>query len=100
MKATGWVSIPDGALIAAESDPGFFTACKTLIQLIEQSRRETNEIPGMVITGLADVWLARLGYFDASQILRLGGGRRGESGALRSKLLARFKLNWLCFGCL
>jgi len=84
-----------GALVVAESEAGLFYGAQTLMQLLEQSHRETTGIPGIVVTDWPEFgWRAR--YFDASQYF-------GSVVATRAnlereiKLLARYKLNWLCF---
>ena len=85
----------NGVLIAARDDGGLFYGVQTLIQLLQQSRREKADIPGMQITDWPTFgWRAR--YFDASQYLGTIVMTRAELER-EIKLLARFKLNWLCF---
>src|SRR5580700_7385839 len=89
-----WVE-KDGVTILARDDAGFFYGVQTLIQLLEQSRREKADIQGMRITDWPTFgWRAR--YFDASQYLGTIVMTRTELER-EIKLLARFKLNWLCF---
>jgi len=84
-----------GVLVRARDDAGLFYGAQTLIQLLEQARREHAPIPGWTIRDWPNfAWRAR--YFDASQYF-------GSVVATRANLeheitqLARYKLNWLCF---
>jgi hypothetical protein len=84
-----------GALIAAESDAGLFYGAQTLMQLLEQSHRDKAAVPGIAVTDWpAFGWRAR--YFDASQYFGSVVATR-ENLEREIKLLARYKLNWLCF---
>jgi hypothetical protein len=85
----------NGVLIRAHDDAGLFYGVQTLIQLLEQARRDHAPIPGWTLRDWpAFAWRAR--YFDASQYF-------GSIVATRKNLeheiaqLARYKLNWLCF---
>jgi hypothetical protein len=84
-----------GALVSAESDTGLFYGAQTLIQLLEQSHRDQSGVPGIVVTDWPMFgWRAR--YFDASQYF--GSVVVTRANLEREiKLLARYKLNWLCF---
>ncbi|MEP6662484.1 MAG: beta-N-acetylhexosaminidase, partial [Verrucomicrobiota bacterium] len=83
-----------GVLVAADSDTGLFYGVQTLVQLLEQSRREKTTVPGMAVNDWPTFgWRAR--YIDASQY-------RGSIVMTRAnlereiRLLARYKLNALC----
>jgi len=84
-----------GALIAAENETGLFYGAQTLIQLLEQSRREATAVPGMVVADWPTfAWRGR--YFDGSQYLGTVVTTRANLER-EIKLLARYKLNCLCF---
>ena len=84
---------PVGATVAAESDAGLFYGVQTLIQLLEQSRRDKAPVPGLFLNDHPGFGL-RCRYFDASQyagtIVTTRAGLESEI-----KQLARYKLNAL-----
>jgi hypothetical protein len=97
LNAEGYVLSVEknGVAIAARDEAGLFYGVQTLLQLLEQSHREQADIPGVRITDWPTFgWRAR--YFDASQYLGTIVMTRPELER-EIKLLARFKLNWLCF---
>jgi hypothetical protein len=84
-----------GVVIGAESDAGLFYGVQTLIQLLEQARREQAPVPGMVVTDWPTFrWRGRC--FDASQYLGTVVPTRANLER-EIKLLARYKLNCLSF---
>jgi hypothetical protein len=86
---------PKGVLLVASGEAGLFYGGQTLIQLLEQAQRDHTPIPGAVITDVPTfAWRGR--YFDGSQYL--GSVVVTRANLERElKLLARFKLNCLCF---
>jgi hypothetical protein len=84
-----------GVLLRAESDAGLFYGAQTLIQLLEQARREQAAVPGIVVVDWPTFqWRGR--YFDGSQYL--GTVVPTKANLEREiKLLARYKLNCLTF---
>lgn len=84
-----------GVLITAESDAGLFYGVQTLIQLLEQSRRDKAALAGMVITDWPTFdWRGR--YFDGSQFMGTVVTTRANLER-EIKLLSRHKLNFLWF---
>ncbi len=84
-----------GALIAAESQAGLFYGTQTLIQLLEQSQREKVPVQAMVVNDSPTFrWRGR--YFDASQYAGTIVNTRVNLER-EIQLLARYKLNCLCF---
>jgi hypothetical protein len=85
----------NGAVIAAASEAGLFYGAQTLIQLLEQAQRDKTALPGIVVKDWPEFgWRAR--YFDGSQYL--GSIVMTRANLEREiQLLARYKLNWLCF---
>jgi len=82
-----------GLCLTAESDAGLFYGVQTLIQLLEQSRRDQTGIAGMVITDWPTFdWRGR--YFDGSQYLGTIVVTRANLER-EIKLMARSKLNFL-----
>jgi hypothetical protein len=85
---------PAGVLIAAQNEAGLFYGAQTLIQLLEQSRRDKAAVPGMVVADWPTFdWRGR--YFDGSQYLGTVVATRANLER-EIKLLARYKLNCLC----
>lgn len=83
----------DGAAVAAKSESGLFYGVQTLIQLLEQSRRDREPVPGLFIYDQPQFKL-RCRYFDGSQYL--GTIMNTRAGIEREiKEMARFKLNAL-----
>jgi hypothetical protein len=84
----------NGVEITASTDAGLFYGVQTLIQLLEQARREKAAIPGMeMIDWPSFDWRGR--YFDGSQYLGTIVDTRA-SLEREIKLMSRYKLNWLC----
>ena len=82
-----------GVLIAAESDAGLFYGAQTLIQLLEQSRREMTAVPAIVVADWPTFeWRGR--YLEGSQYKGTVVMTRGNLER-EIKLLARYKLNCL-----
>jgi len=85
---------PAGVLITAQSEAGLFYGAQTLIQLLEQSRRDKAAVPGMVVADWPTFdWRGR--YFDGSQYLGTVVATRANLER-EIRLLARYKLNCLC----
>lgn len=84
-----------GALVAAENEAGLFYGAETLIQLLEQAHREQAAVPGLELVDWPTFeWRGR--YFDGSQYL--GSVVTTRANLEREiQLLARYKLNCLCF---
>lgn len=84
-----------GVLITAEGDTGLFYGAQTLIQLLEQARRERAAVPGIAVLDWPTFpWRGR--YFDGSQYLGTVVPTRVNLER-EIKLLARYKLNCLSF---
>ena len=84
-----------GVVIDAESDAGLFYGAQTLIQLLEQARREKAAVPGIAVVDWPTFpWRGR--YFDGSQYLGTVVPTRANLER-EIKLLARYKLNCLTF---
>ncbi len=85
----------DGILISTNTDAGLFYGTQTLTQLLEQSRRDKAPIPALTITDWPTFpWRGR--YFDASQYAGTIVPTRANLER-EIKLLARYKMNCLCF---
>ncbi len=86
---------PAGVLVSAATEAGLFYGTQTLIQLLEQGRREQAELPGVVVRDWPTFqWRGR--YFDGSQYLGTIVPTRANLER-EIKLLARYKLNCLAF---
>ena len=84
-----------GVAIGAESDAGLFYGAQTLIQLLEQARRDQTAVPGIAVVDWPTFqWRGR--YFDGSQYLGTVVPTRANLER-EIKLLARYKLNCLAF---
>ena len=82
------------ATIAAEADAGLFYGVQTLIQLIEQSRRENKPIPAISIKD-SPIFEWRGRYYDCSQYAGTIVTTRANLER-EIKLQSRYKLNFLC----
>lgn len=84
-----------GAIVASSTETGLFYGTQTLMQMLEQARRDKTPLPGVFIQDWPEFdWRAR--YFDASQYFGSIVATR-ENLEREIKLLARFKMNWLMF---
>ena len=85
---------PEGVTIESPKDAGLFYGVQTLIQLLEQARREKSNVAAVEISDSPTfAWRGR--YYDASQYAGTIVTTRANLEH-EIKLQARYKLNFLC----